>query len=95
MLMMVDDDKPITIDAGHELRLAQAEIFKDEKAPEDPTEGVGEDTTEDAAKEKGALSTTAMVVGVVVLGGALIGLAAGSGGSGDDAPPPSGSPGSP
>ena len=97
MMMMVDDGQPITIDAGHELRLAQAEIFKDEKAPKDPTEDVEEGTAEDAAKEKGALSTTAMVVGVVVLGGALIGLAAGSSGGGDDAPPPppSGSPGSP
>jgi len=99
MMMMVDDGQPITIDAGHELRLAQAEIFKDEKAPKDPTEDVEEGTAEDAAKaeETGSLSTTATVVGVVVLGGALIGLAAGSSGGGDDAPPPppSGSPGSP
>ncbi|MBW1724742.1 MAG: hypothetical protein JRD87_06230 [Deltaproteobacteria bacterium] len=89
MLMMVDDGKPITIDAGRELRLAQAEIFKEEKEEGKAEEGTAEGTAEgEAAGETGtAVSTggvsTAAVVGGIVLLGGVIALAAGGGG-GDD-----------
>ncbi|MGB6011575.1 MAG: hypothetical protein WBI57_09945, partial [Desulfobacterales bacterium] len=107
MLMMVDDGQPIAIDAGRELRLAQAEIFKDEK----DAEGTAEEGTQEgaaaegAAKEEaaeeigtevstGGVSKTAVIGGILV-GGALIGLAAGGGGGGGAAAPPPGSPASP
>ena len=99
MLMMVDDGQPITIDAGRELRLAQAEIFKDDKEEGKTEEGTQEGAKEGAAEETGTevttggVSTTAAVVGGIVVLGAGIGLAAGGGG-GDDAPPPA-SPASP
>ena len=87
LMMMVDDGQPITIDAGRELRLAQAEIFK-----EDPEEGKTEEGAQEGAAEEtpaeetgtevstGGVSTTAAVVGGIVLIGAGIGLAAGGGG---------------
>ena len=97
MLMMVDDGQPIAIDAGRELRLAQAEIFKekkeDGKAQKGQTEGVQEGAAEDAVKKKDVKKTdtdvsvskggvsTGTVIGGIVVGGAIIGLAAGSSGS--------------
>jgi len=103
MVMMVDDGRPITIDAGRELRLAQAEIFKDDKEEGKTEEGAQEGKTEEGAPEgtpaeeptgtevsTGGVSTTAAVVGGIVLIGAGIGLAAGGGGGSD-----SGSPASP
>ncbi len=103
MLMMVDDGRPITIDAGRELRLAQAEIFKEEKedgkAEENAQEGAAEGTPEEGAAGEagtavstGGVSTTAAVVGGIILVGAGIALAAGGGG-GDDGG--TGSPASP
>jgi len=103
LMMMVDDGRPITIDAGRELRLAQAEIFKEDTeegkteegaqegaAEEGAQEGAQEGAAEEAAPEEtgtevstGGVSTTAAVVGGIVLIGAGIGLAAGGGG-GDD-----------
>jgi hypothetical protein len=98
MLMMVDDGQPITIDAGRELRLAQAEIFKDEKEEGKAEEGAEEGTAEGetagetgTAVSTGGVSTAAAVVGGIVLVGGVIGLAAGGGG-GDDG---GGSPASP
>jgi|GEM_PF-680473 len=96
MVMMVDDGRPITIDAGHELRLAQAEIFKEDKeegkTEEGAQEGAPEGTPEGTPAEEptgtevstSGVSTTAAVVGGIVLVGAGIGLAAGGGGGGDD-----------
>ncbi len=104
MLMMVDDGQPIAIDAGRELRLAQAEIFKDEKDAEGTAE---EGTAEEGAAEEGAAEeigtevstggvSTGTVIGGIVVGGALIGLAAGGGGGGGGAAaPPDGSPAAP
>jgi hypothetical protein len=98
MVMMVDDGRPMTIDAGRELRLAQAEIFKEDKEEGKTEEGTPEETpTEEPTGTEvstGGVSTTAAVVGGIVLVGAGIGLAAGGGG-GDDAPPPAPPPGSP
>ena len=90
MVMMVDDGRPITIDAGRELRLAQAEIFKDDKAEGKTEEGAPEGTPAEetgAAVSTGGVSTTALVAGGIVLVGAGIGLAAGGGGGGDDGSP--------
>jgi len=92
MVMMVDDGRPITIDAGRELRLAQAEIFKEDTEEGKTEEGAQEGTPEGTPAEEptgtevstGGVSTTAAVVGGIVLVGAGIGLAAGGGGGGDD-----------
>jgi hypothetical protein len=100
LMMMVDDGQPITIDAGRELRLAQAEIFKEDTEEGKIEEGAQEGAAEEGAAEEGAaeeaapeetgtevstggVSTTAAVVGGIILIGAGIGLAAGGGG-GDD-----------
>jgi hypothetical protein len=96
MVMMVDDGRPITIDAGHELRLAQAEIFKEDKeegkteegaqegAPKGTPEGTPAEEPTSTEVSTSGVSTTAAVVGGIVLVGAGIGLAAGGGGGGDD-----------
>jgi hypothetical protein len=95
LMMMVDDGQPITIDAGRELRLAQAEIFKEDPEEGKTEEGAAEEGAQEGAAEEtpaeetgtevstGGVSTTAAVVGGIVLIGAGIGLAAGGGG-GDD-----------
>jgi hypothetical protein len=88
MLVTAADDKPLEISAGHEIRLAQAEIFKEEEKPkEEKPAKTGETgkTTEkgEAGKtaEAGAMSTTTKVVlGVLAIGG--IGAALGGGGGG-------------
>ncbi len=94
MLMMVDDGQPIAIDAGRELRLAQAEIFKEEKEEGKTEEGPAEEGAKEGPAEEtpagetgtavstGGVSTTAAVVGGIVVLGAGIGLAAGGGGGG-------------
>ncbi len=106
MLVTVADDKPQVVAAGHELRLAQADIFKEEGKPEEgkTEEGKSDETGEPGkTDETGKAGETAAAGGMstitkVVLGGLAIGgiaLAAGGGGGGDAAPPPVASPGSP
>lgn len=94
MTVTVTDDEPHVITAGHELRLAQADIFKEEgKAKEEKPDETGKPgKTDETVKTKGMSTTTKVVLGAIVLGG--IGAAlGGGGGGGDDAP--SVSPGSP
>lgn len=84
MLVSVADDKPQVVAAGHELRLAQADIFKEEGKPEKekPAE-TGKPGKEGETAAAGGMSTTTKVVlGVIVLGG-VVAAAAGGGGGGD------------
>ena len=92
MMVTVTDDKPQVVAAGHELRLAQADIFKEEgKTEEKPAEtgetGKTEETgkTGETAAAGGMSTTTKVIVGVVALGG-LAALAGGGGGGGGDVP---------
>lgn len=90
MIVTLTDDKPQLVAAGHELRLAQADIFKEEgkaeKEKPDETDEPGK--TDEAGKAgetaaTGGMSTTTMVVlGAIAIGG--IALAAGGGGGGGD-----------
>jgi len=93
MLVTVADDKPQVVASGQELRLAQADIFKEEGKSEEGKPGETGETGETAAAG-GMSTTTKVIIGVVVLGG--IGAATGGagGGGGGSAPPPA-SPGSP
>ncbi|MCJ7541287.1 MAG: hypothetical protein MUO88_16685, partial [Desulfobacterales bacterium] len=97
MLVTVADDKPQVVAAGHELRLAQADIFKEEGKPEEgkTEEGKSDETGEPGkTDETGKAGETAAAGGMstitkVVLGGLAIGgiaALAGGGGGGDDAP---------
>jgi len=100
MIVTLTDDKPQLVAAGHELRLAQADIFKEEgkakKEKPDETDEPGK--TDEAGKAgetaaTGGMSTTTMVVlGAIAIGGIAL-AAGGGGGGGDDAPVAS--PGSP
>lgn len=100
MIVTVTDDKPQLVAAGHELRLAQADIFKEEgKAEKEKPDETGEPgKTDEAGKAgetaaTGGMSTTTMVVlGTIAIGGIAL-AAGGGGGGGDDAPVAS--PGSP
>ncbi len=97
MLVTAADDKPQEVSAGHELRLAQAEIFKEEGKPKKETpakagEAAKKGEAEKAGKtaEAGGMSTTAKVaIGVLLLGGigAAVGGAGGGGGDGGPASP--------
>jgi len=85
MLVTVTDDKPQVVAAGHELRLAQADIFKEEGKTEKEkpaeTEKTGKAGKAGEAAEAGGMSTTATVVlGILAIGG--IAAAAGGGGGG-------------
>jgi hypothetical protein len=100
MLVTVADDKPQVVTAGHELRLAQADIFKEEGKTEKEkpaeTEKTGETGKAGETAATGGMSTiTKVVIGAVVIGGLAAALGGGGGGGGDAAPPPVASPGSP
>ena len=96
MIVSVADDKPQVVAAGHELRLAQADIFKDEGKTEKEKPAETEKTGEAGEKAAtGGMSTvTKVVLGVLAIGG-LAAAAGGGGGGGGDAAPPVASPGSP
>jgi len=93
MIVTVTDDKPQLVAAGHELRLAQADIFKEEgkaeKGKPDETDEPGK--TDEAGKAgetaaTGGMSTTTKVVlGVIAIAGIGAAAAGGGGGGGGDA----------
>ena len=94
MLVTVADDKPQVVAAGQELRLAQADIFKEEgKAEKEKpaeTEKTGEAGKAAETTAAGGMSTTVKVlIGVVAIGGiaALAGGGGGGGGGGGSASP--------
>jgi hypothetical protein len=97
MLVTAGDDKPQEVSAGHELRLAQAEIFKEEEKPKKETpaktgEAGKKGEAEKAGKtaEAGGMSTAAQVgIGIVVVGGLAAALGGGGGGGGGGSASPS------
>jgi len=93
MLVTVADDKPQVVASGQELRLAQADIFKEEGKSEEGKPGETGETGETAAAG-GMSTTTKVIIGVVALGGLGVAIGAAGGGGGGSAPPPA-SPGSP
>jgi len=98
MIVTVTDDKPQLVAAGHELRLAQADIFKEEgkaeKEKPDETDEPGK--TDEAGKAgetaaTGGMSTTTMVVlGAIAIGGIALAAGGGGGGGGDAVASPAG-----
>lgn len=93
MLVTVADDKPQVVAAGHELRLAQADIFKEEgKTEEEKPDETGEPGETDETGQPGetaaagGMSTiTKVVLGAIAIGGIAL-AAGGGGGGGDDSP---------
>jgi len=98
MIVTLTDDKPQLVAAGHELRLAQADIFKEEgkaeKEKPDETDEPGK--TDEAGKAgetaaTGGMSTTTMVVlGAIAIGGIALAAGGGGGGGGDAVASPAG-----
>jgi len=93
MLVTVTDDKPQVVAAGQELRLAQADIFKEEGKTEKEKPGKTEKTGETGKAGKtaasGGMSTvTKVVIGAIAIGGIAAAAGGGGGGGGDAAPPP-------
>lgn len=93
MLVTVADDKPQVVAAGHELRLAQADIFKEEgKTGEEKPDETGEtDETgqpDETAATGGMSTTTKVVLGAIAIGGIALAAGGGGGGGDDSAPPP-------
>ena len=97
MMVTVTDDKPQVVTAGHELRLAQADIFKEEgKGEKEKPEKAGEKGKEGEAAKGGGMSTAAKVgIGVLAIGGIAAAAAGGGGGGGGGSAPPPSSPASP
>ena len=94
LLVTVVDDKPQVVSPGHELRLAQADIFKEEGKTEDEKPGETGKTDEadkagETAATKGMSTTTKVVIGAIVLGGIAAAIGGAGGGGGGDAPPAS------
>jgi len=97
IIVTVTDDKPQVVAAGQELRLAQADIFKEEGKAEEgkteegkpaETEKTGETGKAGKTAASGGMSTaTKVVIGAIAIGG-LAAAAGGGGGGGGDAPPP-------
>jgi len=99
MLVTVTDDKPQVVAAGQELRLAQADIFKEEGKTEKEKPGktgepgkAGEEGKEGETAAAGGMSTiTKVVLGAIAIGG-IAAAAGGGGGGGDGAVASPGSP---
>jgi hypothetical protein len=97
MLVTAGDDKPQEVSAGHELRLAQAEIFKEEEKPKKETPAKTGEAGKKGEAEKagktakaGGMSTAAQVgIGIVVVGGLAAALGGGGGGGGGGSASPS------
>jgi len=91
MMVAPDDGKPMMVAAGREIRLAQAEIFKEEGKTEEgkPAETGEAGTTGGAAGGTAASYSTftTVIIGAAVIGG--IAAAIGGGGGGGDAAPAS------
>ena len=91
MLVTATDGKPLSVSPGHEIRLAQAEIFKPEEKPKEEKPAktgeaakTGEEGKAGQAAEAGGISTTTKVVlGALVIGGIAAALGGGGGGGGD------------
>lgn len=95
MLVTVADDKPQVVSSGHELRLAQAEIFKEDGTPEEDKPSETDETGETEEPAEGMSTTTKVVLGTIaVVGIAAAAAGGGGGGDGGGSPPPA-SPGSP
>ena len=84
MLLLVGDGKTMKINAGQELRLAQAGLFGEEEEGEEEETKTEE---EEEVEPTEGMSTTAKI-GIAVLGAGAIAAAAGGGGGGG-APPTS------
>lgn len=81
MLLSVGDGKTMKINAGQELRLAQAGLFEEEEEEEAKIE-----EEEEVEPTEGMSTTTKVLIGLATVGG--IAAAAGGGGGGGGAPPP-------
>jgi len=93
MLIAPDDGKPMMVAAGREIRLAQADIFKEEGKPEEgkPAETGKPDETGkpgETAAGKGMSTTAKVIVGALAIGGIAAALGGGGGGGSDEPPPP-------
>lgn len=93
MLIAPDDGKPMMVAAGREIRLAQADIFKEEGKPEEgkpaETGKAGEaGKADETAAGKGMSTTAKVIVGALAIGGiaAALGGGGGGGGGGDASP---------
>jgi hypothetical protein len=94
ILLSIGNGETKRINAGQELRLAQAGLFEDkEEEKEEPKT----EKEEKAVKRKGWSTTTKVLIGLVVVGGGVAAFAGGGGGGGGGggAPPPPVSPFSP
>ncbi len=92
ILLSVGDGETKRINAGQELRLAQADLFEDkeEKKEEPKTE---EEETADT--DEGWSTTTKVLIGLGVVGGGIAAFAGGGGGGGGGGAPPPVSPSAP
>jgi hypothetical protein len=98
MLVTATDNKPMAVSAGHEIKLAQAEIFKKEEKPaEEKPAKTGEvgktgetgKAAGESAEAGGISTTTKVVLGALVLGGIGAALGGGGGGGGGGSASPS------
>lgn len=92
MLLSVGDGKTMRINAGQELRLAQAGLFGDEEGKKEEPK---DKKDKPADKAKGMSTTVKVLIGLVTVGGGVALFAGGGGGGGSDSPPPPPSPAQP
>ncbi|MGD8548882.1 MAG: hypothetical protein PVJ45_04615 [Desulfobacterales bacterium] len=93
ILLSVGDGETKKINAGQELRLAQAGLFEEkEEKKEEPKAEEEAEKVEIADKDKGWSTTAKVLVGLVVVGGAAAALGGGGGGGGGGGAPPPTSP---
>ena len=85
ILLSVGDGETKKINAGQELRLAQAGLFDDKEGKEEEPKTEEEET---ADTDEGWSTTTKVIVGLVVVGGLGAAVGGGGGGGGGGSAPP-------
>jgi len=79
LLLSIGDGETKKINAGHEIRLAQAGLFDDKEGKKEEPKTEKE---KKADKDKGWSTTTKVIVGLGVVGGGIAAFAGGGGGGG-------------
>jgi len=79
ILLSIGDGETKRINAGQELRLAQAGLFEDKEEEKEEPKTKKE---EKADKDRGWSTTTKVLIGLVVVGGGIAAFAGGGGGGG-------------
>jgi len=82
LLLSVGDGETKRINAGQEIRLAQAGLFEDKEGKKEEPKDKKEEPADKKVKAKGMSTTTKVLIGIATVGGIAAAAAGGGGGGG-------------